>query len=110
MSLIISTGAFPPSGTQELGFVYGTSCLSRNFARDMTATVRNATVGGELKTYSDMMSEGVELAKERMLEMAETLGADGVYAVHIATPEVAGGAAEVIMYGTAFRLLEGHGQ
>ncbi|MCR4819292.1 MAG: YbjQ family protein [Fretibacterium sp.] len=103
MSLMISTGAFPPSGTQELGFVYGTSCLSRNFARDMTATVRNATVGGELKTYSDMMSEGVELAKERMLEMASTLGADGVYAVHIATPQVAGGAAEVIMYGTAFR-------
>ena len=110
MSLMISTGTFPPSGTQELGFVYGTSCLSRNVARDITAVVRNATVGGELKTYSDMMNEGIELAKERMLEMAEALGADGVYAVQIATPQVAGGAAEIILYGTAFRLLEGHRQ
>ena len=38
-----------------------------------------------------------------MIENAKALGADGVYAVSIATPQVASGAAEIIMYGTAFK-------
>ena len=103
MSFRVSTGAFPPSATREVGFVYGTSCLSRNFVKDFMATVYNTTVGGELETYSRMMSEGVEIALARMREMAEGLGADGVYGVHIATPQVTGGAAEIIVYGTAFK-------
>ncbi|MBQ9564062.1 MAG: heavy metal-binding domain-containing protein, partial [Synergistaceae bacterium] len=41
----------------------------------------------------------------RMIENAEAVKADGVYAVHIATPQIAGGAAEIIMYGTAFKYL-----
>ena len=38
-----------------------------------------------------------------MKERAEEAGADGVYAVRIATPQVTGGAAEIIIYGTAYR-------
>lgn len=102
----ISTGGFPPPATQELGFVYGTSCLSRNFVKDFMATAYNTTVGGELKTYSDLMDEGVELAMERLRGNAEALGADGVYGVRIATPQVTGGAAEIIAYGTAYRFIE----
>ena len=100
---IITTRSFPASGTQELGFVYGTSCFSANFFKDTAATIRNATVGGELEDYTKLMAKGIETAKERMLENAEALGADGVYAVNIATPQIAGGAAEIIMYGTAFK-------
>ena len=103
MSVRISTGAFPPSASCELGFVFATSCLSRNFVRDLVATTYNTTVGGELKTYSDLMSEGVEMAMARLAEKAEAMGADGVYAVQIATPQVTGGAAEIIAYGTAYR-------
>ena len=102
---LITTRAFPAAGTQDLGFVCGTSCLSSNFFKDTAALLRNTTIGGELKSYTDMMDRGIESAKERMMEEAESLGADGVYAVSIATPQIAGGAAEIIMYGTAFKYL-----
>lgn len=102
----ISTGGFPPPATQEIGFVYGTSCLSHNFVKDLVATAYNTTVGGELKPYTDLMEEGMELALARLREKAEALGADGVYGVRIATPQVTGGAAEIIAYGTAYRFIE----
>ncbi|MBQ7168913.1 MAG: heavy metal-binding domain-containing protein [Synergistaceae bacterium] len=50
-----------------------------------------------------MIQKGVELARRRLIAEAERFGADGVYGVMIATPQVAGGAAEIIMYGTAFK-------
>ena len=101
--IILSTRTFPPSGTQDLGIIYGISCLSSNFIRDIKATARNITVGGELGDYTKMIERGTELAKSRLTSEAERLGADGVYGIKIATPQVAGGAAEIIMYGTAFK-------
>ena len=101
--IILTTRNFPPSGTQDLGVIYGVSCLSSNFIRDMKASARNLTVGGELKDYAKMIERGMELAKSRLISEAERLGADGVYGIMIATPQVAGGAAEIIMYGTAFK-------
>lgn len=104
MSVItISTRSFPPSGTQDIGMIYGVSCLSSNFLRDMMATTKNITVGGELSDYTAMIQKGVELARDRLIAEAERFGADGVYGVMISTPQVAGGAAEIIMYGTAFK-------
>ena len=50
-----------------------------------------------------MIRNGVEIARERLINEAEKLGADGVYGVMIATPQAAGGAAEIIMYGTALK-------
>ena len=102
--MIILTRSFPASGTQDLGFVYGASCLSVNIVKDTRETIRNIT-GGELKGYTEMMNKSIEAAKERMIENAASLGADGVYAVSIATPQISGGAAEIIIYGTAFKYL-----
>ena len=101
--ITLSTRTFPPSGTQDLGIIYGISCLSSNFIRDTKASIRNLTVGGELGDYAEMIQRGTELAKSRLIDEAEKLKADGVYGVRIATPQVAGGAAEIIMYGTAFK-------
>lgn len=101
--ITLSTRTFPPSGTQDIGIIYGVSCLSSNFIRDTKASLRNLTVGGELGDYAEMIQKGVEIARERLTEEAERVNADGVYAVMISTPQVAGGAAEIIMYGTAFK-------
>lgn len=102
-NITLSTRTFPPSGTQDIGIIYGVSCLSSNFIRDTKASLRNLTVGGELGDYAEMIQKGVEIARERLTEEAERVNADGVYAVMISTPQVAGGAAEIIMYGTAFK-------
>ena len=98
----VVTRSVPFSGTQDLGIVYGTCCLSVNFVRDIKQTIKNIT-GGELAGYSDMMDKSLDIAKGRMIENANKLEADGIYAVSIATPQVSGGAAEIIIYGTAFK-------
>ena len=103
--MMISTRTFPASGTQDVVFVYGASCLSVNIVKDTRETLRNLT-GGELKSYTEMMNKSIEAAKERMIESAENLEADGVYAVSIATPQISGGAAEIIIYGTAFKFVD----
>lgn len=100
--LILSTSTFPPSGSRDLGIIYGVSCISTNFIRDTLASVRNITIGGELKSYADMLKTGIANAEKRLREEAARLNADGVYAVKIATPQITTGAAEIIMYGTAF--------
>ena len=102
-NITLSTRTFPPSGTQDLCMIYGVSCLSSNFLRDTKATITNLTVGGELSDYTAMIQKGIETARRRLIAEAERFGADGVYGVRIATPQVAGGAAEIIMYGTAFK-------
>ena len=103
--IMLSTGSFPPSGTQEIGIIYGVSCLSSNFFRDTKATLKNVTIGGELSDYAKMIRKGTEIAEERLKEEALKIGADGVYGVRISTPQVAGGAAEIIIYGTAYKFV-----
>ena len=101
---IVVTRSIPFSGTQDLGIVYGTCCLSVNYLRDIKQTFKNV-IGGELEGYSNMMDESLKIAKERMIKNAEALNADGIYAVSIATPQISGGAAEIIIYGTAFKYI-----
>ena len=60
-------------------------------------------MGGELKAYTDMMSKARDEALERMVQEAETLGADAVVNVRFASAAVMAGAAEILAYGTAVR-------
>ncbi len=50
-----------------------------------------------------MMNEARSKATKRMVEEAETLGADGVLNIRYATSSIMQGAAEVIVYGTAVK-------
>jgi len=61
-------------------------------------------VGGEIKDYTQMLSEARELAIRRMVEEAKRLGADAVVGLRLATAQTMAGAAEVLAYGTAVRL------
>ena len=102
-SITISTRTFPPAGTQDIGIIYGVCCLSTNFLHDTKAALKNFTLGGELGEYTAMIKKGISVARGRLVDEAERVGADGIYGVMISTPQVAGGAAEIIMYGTAFK-------
>ena len=52
-----------------------------------------------------MMNNARALATKRMVEEAETLGADAVVCVRYASASVTQGAAEVMAYGTAVRFI-----
>ena len=60
-------------------------------------------VGGEIKSYSEMMDEARDIASKRMVEEAEGLGAYGIVNIRYATSAIMQGAAEVIAYGTAVK-------
>src|SRR6056297_3402626 len=95
--LHISTSSLPPVGAEDISIVYGVACLSRNLIKDTMAVIQNTSVGGDLKTYTDLMENGIQIAMNRMEEKAIELGSDGVYGIHLATPHITTGAAEIIV-------------
>ena len=74
----------------------------KNIGRDITQGFKTL-VGGELKSYTDMMNEARSIATQRMVDEAQALGADAVVAVRYSSASVMQGAAEVMAYGTAVK-------
>ena len=58
-------------------------------------------IGGELKGYTELLSESRDEAIERMVQQAEAAGANAILNVRFSTSSVAQGAAEIYVYGTA---------
>jgi len=89
--------------TETLGLVRGNTVRARNVGRDITQGLRNLA-GGELKGYTDLMTDARDQAQDRMIEEAEALGADGVINVRFTTSSIADSGAEILAYGTAVRI------
>ena len=100
--VLVNTDYIPGREFELLGLVKGNTIQSKHIGRDFTQGLRQI-VGGELKAYTDMMSKARDEALERMVQEAETLGADAVVNVRFASAAVMAGAAEILAYGTAVR-------
>lgn len=99
--IVVNTETVPGrSVTQILGLVQGNTVRAKNVGRDITAGFKNL-VGGELKGYTQLLTEARRQAVERMIEQAVQLGADAVINVRFSTSAVTAGAAELYAYGTA---------
>jgi len=88
---------------QDLGLVRGNTVRAKNAFRDFTQGIRNI-FGGELKAYSDLMTDAREEALGRMVQEAQRLNADAVVNVRFMTSKITGGGAEILAYGTAVKL------
>jgi len=89
--------------TETIGMVRGTTVRAHHVGNDIIAYMRNL-VGGEVTEYTKMLAEAREQALDRMIEDAKTLGADAVVDVRCSTSDIASGAAEILVYGTAVKL------
>jgi len=85
-----------------LGLVCGSVVQSKHFGRDIMAGLKTI-VGGELKGYTEMLTEARQIALQRMSDEAARMGADAVVMASFATSSVMDGAAEIMAYGTAVR-------
>lgn len=94
----------PGKEIEALGIVKGTIVHTKSFGRDFMAAMKNL-VGGELTGYTQLLNEARQIAVKRMVDEAEALGADAIVNVRYGTSAVMAGAAEVIAYGTAVKLL-----
>ena len=93
----------PGKEIEPLGMVMGTVVLSMTSGRDFMAGMKTL-VGGEIVGYTEMLIEARQIATKRMVDEAETLGADAVINIRFGSAAVMQGAAEVIAYGTAVKL------
>lgn len=100
--ILTTTETIPGHAYEILGLARGSTIQSKNVGRDITQSFKTL-VGGELKAYTEMMNEARALATERMVEDAESQGADAVVCMRYASASVMQGAAEVMAYGTAVR-------
>jgi uncharacterized protein YbjQ (UPF0145 family) len=100
--MIVSTSQEIPGSTigQVLGVAMGNTVRSKNVGKDIGASFKSM-VGGELKSYTAMLTEARQEALARMTESAEEMGADAVIMVRFTTSAVTEGAAELLAYGTA---------
>ena len=85
---------------RTLGMVRGNTIRARHLGRDITAGLRSL-VGGEVAEYTKLFAEAREQALDRMIEEAQSLGANGVIEIRFSTSMVMAGAAELLVYGTA---------
>ena len=102
--ILVNTDFITGKELETLSLVKGSTIQSKHLGKDIVQGFK-AMVGGELKSYNDMMNEARALATKRMVEEAESLGADAVINVRYASAAVMQGAAEVIVYGTAVKFV-----
>ena len=86
--------------TACLGVVSGSTVRAKHAGRDIMAGFKNL-VGGELKGYTELLSEARDEAMTRMQSQAAQLGANAVVNIRFSTSSVAAGASEIYIYGTA---------
>ncbi|MGN0592199.1 MAG: YbjQ family protein [Ruminococcus sp.] len=102
--LITTTEFISGKNYTTLGLVKGSTIQSKHIGSDIGQSFKTL-VGGELKSYTDMLEKAREIATERMTQQALALGADAIVSVRFSTSSVMNGAAEVMAYGTAVKLV-----
>ena len=102
--LIVTTDHIEGRKIKEtLGLVKGNIIQAKHLGKDILAGFRQM-IGGEIKEYTEMISEAREIALQRMIKKAEDMEADAVINVRFGTSMVMQGAAEILVYGTAVKL------
>ncbi len=99
--LVVNTETVPGYRiSRVLGLVQGNTVRAKHLGKDILAGLKNV-VGGEIKSYTELLTEARRQAVERMMAQAEQLGANAIVNVRFSTSSVAAGAAELYAYGTA---------
>ncbi len=102
--ILVNTDYISGKELQMLGLVKGSTIQSKHIGKDITQSFKTL-VGGELKSYNEMMNEARAIATKRMVAEAEALGADAIVNIRYASAAVMQSAAEVMAYGTAVKFI-----
>jgi len=99
--IVVNTETIPGMKiTETKGIVQGNTIRAKHVGRDIAAGFKNI-VGGELKGYTELLTEARRQSIERMLSQAEQLRANAIVNVRFSTSAITAGAAELYVYGTA---------
>lgn len=102
--ILATTDHIEGKSMETLGLVKGSTIQTVHMGKDIMNSFKTL-VGGELNSYNEMMNNARALATKRMVEEAESMGADAIVCVRYSSASVAQAAAEVMAYGTAVRFV-----
>lgn len=102
--IVVNTENISGKQYHTLGLVSGSTVQSKNAFKDLGAGFKSM-VGGELVSYTRMLSEAREVAISRMIAQAEAMGGDAIVNVRFASSSLMQGAAEILVTGTAVKLI-----
>jgi uncharacterized protein YbjQ (UPF0145 family) len=103
--IITTTEQIPGKEISEIiGIARGSTVRTRNIGFDIIAGLKNV-VGGEIQEYTKLQADAREQAIKRLVDDAQSNGADAVVGVRFTTSVGAHGAAEILAYGTAVKLI-----
>ncbi len=90
---------------QVLGIAMGNTVRAKHLGKDIGAGLKSL-IGGEIRAYTDMLSDARQEALNRMINNAKDMGANGIVNVRFMTSAIMTNSAELFAYGTAVILQE----
>jgi uncharacterized protein YbjQ (UPF0145 family) len=102
--LIVTTNDLPGYRIDEvLGEIFGLTVRSRNAFSQMGAGLKSI-IGGELRGMTTALIESRNQVMQRLVDEANTRGANAILAMRFDTSEMGGVWTEICAYGTAVRV------
>ncbi len=89
--------------SEILGVVTGNVVQTKHVGKDIIASL-TTLVGGEIKGYTEMLTEARYKAIARMVEHALEMDADAIVSLRFTTSSIMKNASEILAYGTAVKL------
>ncbi|EJG0414338.1 TPA: heavy metal-binding domain-containing protein [Vibrio parahaemolyticus] len=101
-----TTDTIPGKEIAEVrGVVTGNVVQSKHIGRDLMAGLKSI-VGGEIRGYTEMMTEARDIAIQRMVEQENQKGANAIVGIRFTTSSIVDGSSEILAFGTAVKLVE----
>lgn len=100
--LITTTENIPGQQYEIIGEVFGLTTQSKNVVKNIGAGLKNI-VGGEIKAYTELLTEARDIAIERLKKNAVKMGADAVVMMRFDSDSISQDMETVAAYGTAVK-------
>ena len=99
-----TTETIPGKEIEEIvGIVIGNVVQAKHIGRDIMAGLKTI-VGGEIRGYTEMLTEARDIAVQRLVADASNKGADAVVGIRFTTSAIMDGSCEIMVFGTAVKL------
>lgn len=99
-----TTETIPGKEIEEIvGIVTGNVVQAKHIGRDIMAGLKTI-VGGEIRGYTEMLTEARDIAIQRLVADASNKGADAVVGIRFTTSAIMDGSCELMVFGTAVKL------
>ncbi|WP_434520223.1 heavy metal-binding domain-containing protein [Pediococcus sp. M21F004] len=103
--LVSTTETIPGHNYEVIGEVFGLTTQSKNVFKNIGAGLKGI-VGGEIKAYSELLTEARDTAISRLRDNATEMGADAVVMMRFDSDSISQDMETVVAYGTAVKLVD----